>query len=122
MTSSVKVDEILISRDIFRSYDIRGVSDSDPLEPSLIRPFDLTARQAWLVGKAFGTWIQRSSGSKIVVGRDNRRTSLDLSAGFILGALSTGCQIIDIDFQPPQCYILPSTSLIVMGIDGYWKP
>jgi len=105
MTSSVKVDEILISRDIFRSYDIRGVSDSDPLEPSLIRPFDLTARQAWLVGKAFGTWIQRSSGSKIVVGRDNRRTSLDLSAGFILGALSTGCQIIDIGLSTsPMLY------------------
>jgi len=99
------VDEILISRDIFRSYDIRGVSDSDPLESSISRPVDLTARQAWLVGKAFGTWIQRYSGSRIVVGRDNRRTSLDLSAGFILGALSTGCQIVDIGLSTsPMLY------------------
>ena len=90
------INDIEVSPEIFRSYDIRGVADIDPLNPDFKLKPDLTARQAWLIGKAYGTWIKRSSGSKIVVGRDNRRTSLDLAAGFIVGALSTGCEIIDI--------------------------
>jgi len=79
------INDIEVSPEIFRSYDIRGVADIDPLYPDFKRKPDLTARQAWLIGKAYGTWIKRSSGSKIVIGRDNRRTSLDLAAGFIVG-------------------------------------
>lgn len=90
------VENIEISDTIFRNYDIRGVADTDPLEPNKQRLVDLTARQAWLIGMAYGTWLQRNSGSRIVAGRDNRRTSLDLSSGFIMGALSTGCEVIDI--------------------------
>jgi phosphomannomutase/phosphoglucomutase len=92
----VMVDNIELSKEIFRSYDIRGVADIDPLNPSVKRAIDFTPRQAWLIGKAFGTWIKRNSGPKIVIGRDNRRTSLDLASGFCIGALSTGCEIVDI--------------------------
>ncbi|MFN2176294.1 MAG: hypothetical protein ACK2U3_10125, partial [Anaerolineales bacterium] len=88
--------DIEISPEIFRSYDIRGVADIDPLNPEDIRVIDLTASQAWLIGKAYGSWIKRSGGHRIVIGRDNRRTSLPIAAGFIHGALSTGCEIFDI--------------------------
>jgi phosphomannomutase / phosphoglucomutase len=94
--NKISIDQIEISPTIFRNYDIRGVADVDPMEPHKNRPIDLTARQAWLIGKAFGTWVQRNLGNKIVVGRDNRRTSVDLATGFIVGALSTGCEVIDI--------------------------
>jgi len=92
----INVEQIEISETIFRNYDIRGIADVDPLEPNAQRSVDLSPRQAWLIGKAFGTWTQRNLGPRIVVGRDNRRTSLDLSSGFITGVLSTGCEVIDI--------------------------
>jgi len=94
--NNITVEQVEISPTIFRNYDIRGVADIDPLEPNVQRNIDLTSRQAWLIGKAYGTWIQKNIGPKIVIGRDNRRTSLDIASGFILGALSTGCEIIDI--------------------------
>jgi phosphomannomutase/phosphoglucomutase len=89
-------ENISVSSDIFRSYDIRGVADSDPLNPDEKRRIDLTASQAWLIGKAYGTWIKHSSGSRVVVGRDNRRTSIEIASGFMIGVLSTGCDVIDI--------------------------
>ena len=105
MDEYVVIENIRIDRNIFRSYDIRGVTDIDPLEPNIKREIDLTARQAWLIGRAYGTWVQRQSGKKIVIGRDNRRTSLDLAAGFILGAISTGCEIFDIGLSTtPMLY------------------
>lgn len=105
----VIINDIRVSRTIFRSYDIRGVADTDPLEPDVIRTIDLTARQAWLIGKAYGTWVQRNSGNNIVVGRDNRRTSVDLATGFIVGALSTGCNVLDIG--------LSTTPLLYFGVN-----
>ncbi len=90
------VFDIEISSEIFRSYDIRGVADIDPLNPEDIRAVDLNASQSWLIGKSYGSWIKRSGGNRIVIGRDNRRTSLHIAAGFINGALSTGCEILDI--------------------------
>jgi len=73
----IHVEDIEVSKDIFRSYDIRGVADQEFLAHDDKRGLDLTARQAWLIGKAFGTWIIKRNGRKVVVGRDNRRTSLD---------------------------------------------
>ena len=112
--ASIVVDNINLSRGIFRSYDIRGVADEDPSEPDAKRLVDLTARQAWLIGKAYGTWIQRLSGPRVVVGRDNRRTSVDIAAGFTLGALSTGCEILDIGLSTtPLLYFAVGESEIM---------
>ena len=94
--NSIIVDNIKVSQEIFRSYDIRGVADIDPLNSEVKRTIDLSASQAWLIGKAYGTWIKENSGSRVVVGRDNRRTSIDLAVGFSTGVLSTGCDVIDI--------------------------
>lgn len=94
---SIVIDDIPVNPSTFRDYDIRGVADIDPFEPNVKREIDMTSRQSWLVGKAYGTWLKRvHNGQNIVVGRDNRRTSLDLATGFITGVLSTGCNVTDI--------------------------
>lgn len=108
-------EKITVSSEIFRSYDIRGVADRDPVNPGEKRKIDLTASQAWLIGKAYGTWIRRSSGSRVVVGRDNRRTSIDIASGFMIGVLSVGCEVIDIGLSTtPLLYF----SVEELGCDG----
>ena len=74
----------MIKPTIFRDYDIRGIVGKD---------FETT--DAKKVGQAFGTYIQEISGPNLLVGRDNRFTSDELSAYFIQGLLQTGCNIID---------------------------
>lgn len=112
---SITVQNIKVSKEIFRSYDIRGVADVDPLNPDEERDVDLTVRQAWLIGKAYGTWIKKASGTKVVVGRDNRRTSVDIASGFIVGVLSVGCEIVDIGLSTtPLLYY----AVEELGCDG----
>ena len=75
---------------IFRAYDIRGVF-----------PKDIDGKVAELIGKAFGTWLVRNRSKRdqnlsVVVGRDNRFSSDELTAKLVEGLLSTGCDVIDI--------------------------
>lgn len=91
----VRTQGIEVNRRIFRDYDIRGVSDTDPQEPEIKRVKDLTPDQGWLIGKAFGSWIRKTSGSTILLVRDNRGSSLELAAAVSMGLQSVGCNIID---------------------------
>ncbi len=96
---------IAINPHIFRKYDIRGVADFDPADGEARPHFDLTPKQAWLIGRAFGTWLKHRSGNRAVVGRDSRGTSLDLANSVAVGLLSTGCEVIDIGLSTtPMCY------------------
>lgn len=70
-----------IVREIFRSYDIRGVYEKE-----------LTNELAYLVGKGFGTI---SSGT-VIVGHDARVSSNALNTNLIKGLLETGTKVIDI--------------------------
>ncbi len=74
-----------IEKSIFREYDIRGIAGKD-----------LTKDVANLVGKGFGTHLKEKGVNQIVVGRDNRLSSEDLTKGLIEGLLSVGCSVIDI--------------------------
>ncbi len=74
---------------LFKKYDIRGRAEGDdpPLTPEAAR----------LIGKAFGTYLDRVEGVQTaVVGRDNRRSSPALAAALIDGLQSSGCAVIDI--------------------------
>ncbi len=73
---------------IFRQYDIRGIAGED-----------LTEEVAKNIGKAVGTYL-RKYGKNVVVGRDNRKSSLKLGDALIEGFLSTGCDVIDIGTLP----------------------
>src|SRR5574340_1106752 len=79
---------------MFRAYDIRGMVGTD-----------LTPEIALLIGRAFGTYIQRIEGNKIAVGKDNRVSSQSLQEAFIDGLLSTGCRLVDIGLSlSPMLY------------------
>ncbi len=76
---------------------------------------DLTPQVALEIGKAFGTYIQRKRGRKVVVGRDVRLSSPALSKGLIEGLLSTGCQVLDVGVLPtPLLYF----SIHLYQVDG----
>lgn len=70
-----------IAKEIFRSYDIRGIYDKE-----------LTNDLAYLIGKAFGTI---SSGT-VIVGHDARTSSNALNTNFIKGLIKTGTRVIDL--------------------------
>jgi phosphomannomutase/phosphoglucomutase len=70
---------------IFRQYDIRGVAWEN-LHPQVCT----------VLGAAYGTMINEGGGSKVVVGRDGRTSSPDLSRALISGLVGTGCQVSDL--------------------------
>ena len=62
---NILAKNIKIESTIFREYDIRGTADVDPQELSEGKPpreINLTADQAFVIGKAFGTHIRRRGG------------------------------------------------------------
>lgn len=77
----------MISENIFRAYDIRGVYGKD-----------LTADVAEKIGKAFGEIIGENK--KIIIGRDLRSSGDILKKSLIDGILSTGIDVIDIGIVP----------------------
>ena len=79
---------------VFREYDIRGVADRDLSD-------DLAAN----LGRAFGTFIRRRDGKKIVLSRDCRLSSDRLHQHLRKGLLATGLKLVDIGVQPtPTMY------------------
>lgn len=69
------------SKEIFRSYDIRGIYEKE-----------LTNDLAYLIGKGFGT----ISKGRVIVGHDARSSSNALNTNFIKGVTSTGTDVIDL--------------------------
>jgi phosphomannomutase/phosphoglucomutase len=74
-----------INPNIFREYDVRGVSDRD-----------LTDETASLLGKGFGTKVRRKGLKDVLVGMDNRFSSPRLKKALSEGLISTGCRVVDI--------------------------
>ncbi len=89
---------------IFREYDVRGIVDSD-----------LTDEVVLLLGKAFGTYLQRQGGKKVSVGGDVRLSSNHFRKVLAEGLTSTGVDVIDIGTVPtPVQYF----SLFKLNVDG----
>jgi len=78
-----------VNPEIFREYDIRGVTDKDLNEEDVI-----------LIGKGIGTYLLEHGKSNLTVGRDCRITSDSYSEKLIDGLLSTGCNVTDIGVCP----------------------
>lgn len=79
---------------IFREYDIRGIAD--PQHPD----FDLPDAGVELLGRAFGTYLQRHAGPKINLGRDTRLSSPRLRDALMRGLKTSGCHVTDIGVVP----------------------
>lgn len=89
---------------IFREYDIRGVVE-----------IDLTERVVELIGKAFGTYLQRQGGKKVSVGGDVRLSTERFRTSLIKGLTSSGVDVVDIGVVPtPVQYF----SLFKLAVDG----
>ncbi|HET7295078.1 MAG TPA: phosphomannomutase/phosphoglucomutase [Vicinamibacteria bacterium] len=72
----------MIDASIFKAYDVRG-----------LYPSQLHAELARRIGRAFVDYL---GARRIVVGRDARLSSPELSDAFIRGAASQGCEVTDI--------------------------
>jgi phosphomannomutase len=91
-----------ISPDIFRAYDIRG-EVGPQITPELVRR----------IGQAYGSYLSRRLGraARVVLGRDLRTSSAELSAAAAEGLEACGCAVIDVG----QC----PTPLVYFAIDCY---
>ncbi|MCZ7546373.1 MAG: 2-phospho-L-lactate transferase CofD family protein [Anaerolineae bacterium] len=79
-----------VSRAVFREYDVRGVAHEE-----------LTERTMYVMGRAFGTFVQRRTGrNRVVLGYDVRLSSQAFHDKFLRGLLATGCHVIDIGMAP----------------------
>ena len=76
---------------IFRNYDIRGIAGTD-----------LDAEKVEVLGKAYGTFLQRRKIRQAVVGRDNRLSSEEYSEATIRGLVATGVDVIDLGMAMTQ--------------------
>lgn len=95
-----------VARHVFREYDVRGVVGRD-----------LTRELAYALGRAFASaaWTRVGHAPRIVVGRDNRPSGVELSAGFREGIVAAGGTAIDIGECPtPALYFAERT----FGVDA----
>lgn len=74
---------------IFRAYDIRGKSGEE-----------LNVHRMTLIGRAIGTEALEAGQQTVVVARDGRLSSPELSEALIQGLISSGRKVIDIGIAP----------------------
>lgn len=78
-----------IIEDIFRAYDIRGIVET-ALTPDAVRQ----------IGQAFATQALSEGQKTVVIGRDGRLSSPELSQVLSEGLRAGGCDVIDIGMVP----------------------
>jgi phosphomannomutase/phosphoglucomutase len=90
---------------IFREYDIRGVADSELLNPDVEQ-----------LGLGLGTYLRRKShGQKVNLGRDCRLSSTRLRDALLKGLLAAGCDVTDIGVVPTPVLYYSSQHLKADG-------
>ena len=91
----------MISKSIFKAYDIRGVIGKT-----------LDADTARSIGRAFGSEIRAQGGDAVVVARDGRLSGPDLIAALAEGLRSAGVDVVNIGMVPtPVGYFAASVPL-----------
>jgi len=76
----------MINPTIFREYDIRGRENDE----------ELNEKSMELIGRAYGTFVQKRGVKQAVVGHDNRATSESFCRAAIHGLVQSGIEIIDL--------------------------
>lgn len=80
----------MLSRTIFREYDIRGVTGKD-----------LTPDVARFVARGYAAFLaEKGARGEIVVGRDNRPNGNALHTDLVKGLLESGLDVVDIGIVP----------------------
>ena len=75
-----------IKKTMFREYDIRGRVNDD----------ELNANTAELIGKGYGSFLEKRGIENLVVGYDSRFGSVEIKDGMVKGVRSTGRNVISI--------------------------
>lgn len=78
-----------IEREIFRSYDIRGIVDTN-----------LGASVVQRIGQSFGTIALEANQPEVIIGGDGRLTTPALKQALAAGLNAAGCDVIDIGLLP----------------------
>ncbi|MBC7810822.1 MAG: phosphomannomutase/phosphoglucomutase [Burkholderiales bacterium] len=81
----------VINPSIFRKCDVRGRAVAGERGKATLTP-----DAAFLVGRAFGTYLQERDINQVVIGRDNRHTSPVLAQEVINGMVRSGCHVVDL--------------------------
>lgn len=76
----------MISQEIFREYDIRGLADKE-LSPDFV----------CLLGFALGIYFKNHGHDTVIVGRDNRLSSERIFQDLSIGLATAGHKIVDIN-------------------------
>lgn len=99
-----------ITEDIFRAYDIRGIVET-ALTPDAVHQ----------IGQAFATEALRQNQKTVIIARDGRLSSPELSQTLSDGLRAGGCDVIDIGMVPtPVLYfathkLKTGTGIMVTG-------
>jgi phosphomannomutase / phosphoglucomutase len=98
---------VSLIRDIFREYDIRGITGSQ-----------LTPEIARAIGRAFAALLaERGVSGAVAVGRDNRPSGDGLHAGLVTGLTESGVDVTDIGIVPtPVAYWAQHNLDVVAGV------
>jgi len=95
----------MLQRNIFREYDIRGVTGKD-LNPDVAR----------LVARGYAAFLAaRGVSGSIAVGRDNRPSGNALHAELVAGLLESGFDVVDIGVVPTPLAYWAQHKLDVVG-------
>jgi phosphomannomutase / phosphoglucomutase len=96
-----------VARDIFREYDIRGIT-STQLTPDVART----------VGRAFAAFLrERGVHGAVAVGRDNRPSGDGLHRELLAGLLESGADVVDIGVVPtPVAYWAQHNLAVAAGV------
>ncbi|HAZ60028.1 MAG TPA: hypothetical protein DCY89_00480 [Gammaproteobacteria bacterium] len=99
-----------VPRSLFRAYDIRGIAGEE-----------LTEDVAYAIGRALGSEAEVRGQSSVVVARDGRLSSPELTQAVIEGLMDTGREVIDIGLAPSPVlyfathYLDTRTGIMVTG-------
>lgn len=96
----------IISDEIFRAYDIRGIVDAG-----------LNCEVLTLIGRAIGSEALNQGETNLIVAADARLSSPGFSAALIKGILSTGCDVTNIGIVPsPLMYFATHVLAVSSGV------
>ncbi|PCD02504.1 phosphomannomutase [Sphingomonas spermidinifaciens] len=89
-----------------REYDIRGIVGKT------LHPADAEA-----IGRGFATRVRRAGGTRVVVGRDGRMSSVEMEAALVKGLTASGVDVVRIGLGPtPMLYYAEATLEVDGGI------
>lgn len=89
VAAAPQLDESSVPAHIFRSYDIRGVVGKD-----------LDVKLAEKIGQVVGSEALDKGENSLIVARDGRTHSQDLTNALIRGILRSGCNVVNIGVVP----------------------